>query len=90
MGRNSGKNLRTRAIRRFVYKQANLGVRRSFGCRVYARTDLDEGRIMFARIALTPDEYWRLAWLLSLAGIYFTGHFMLELPNEKKDEQDEL
>jgi hypothetical protein len=45
---------------------------------------------MFARIALTPDEYWRLAWLLSLAGIYFTGHFMLELPNEKKDEQDEL
>jgi len=44
---------------------------------------------MLAHILLTPAEYWWLAWLVSLVGIYFTGRFMLELPNEK-DEEDEL
>lgn len=44
---------------------------------------------MFEPIKLSPEEYWGLAWALCMVGLFFTMRFMLELPNEK-DEDDEF
>ena len=40
-------------------------------------------------IELSSNDYWGVAFLFFCVGIYFTMHFMLEMPNEK-DKDDEL